>query len=248
MLPEKLLNEIVAGYREILGGLLIGFYVHGSIAFGCYNTKFSDIDFLVVVRETPMLEMKKSMISLLLKLDCDAPAKGFEMSVVLESFCREFVYPTPFELHYSNFHRERALADLSSYCAVMNGADRDLAAHFTVIKAVGIRLWGCDISNLFGEVKKEYYLDSIRGDISGAVEEITENTVYIILNLCRVLAYTRDGLICSKRDGGEWGIRKLPRYAKLISTALDCYRGSGMIEADADWLREFARFMLGEIL
>lgn len=32
----------------------------------------------------------------------------------------------------------------------------------------------------------------------------------LILNLARVLAYLKDGLVLSKKEGGEWGINHIP--------------------------------------
>lgn len=87
----------------------------------------------------------------------------------------------------------------------MKGTDKDLAAHFTIIKKYGIALYGMDIEKVFGNVPKEDYIDSIMCDIEEADEEILENPVYIILNLCRVAAFLKDGAITSKKQGGEWG-------------------------------------------
>lgn len=56
------------------------------------------------------------MVQVLLELEKEAPPKGFEMSVVLEKYCGSFVYPTPFELHFSNAHLESCRKDLKAYC------------------------------------------------------------------------------------------------------------------------------------
>ena len=40
----------------------------------------------------------------LVVLNAQAPAKGIEMSIVRRKFCAPFVYPTPFELHFSAMH------------------------------------------------------------------------------------------------------------------------------------------------
>ena len=143
-------------------------------------------------------------------LDENCPSKGLEMSVVLDEVCKPFVYQTPFELHFSNTHKERCKSDLAEYCRNMNGVDKDLAAHFTVINKVGMTLCGKEISEVFEAVPKRDYVDSIWYDIENAAEEIEENPVYIILNLCRVLAYLEDDVVLSKKQGGEWGIEKLP--------------------------------------
>lgn len=41
----------------------------------------------------------------------------------------------------------------------MHGVDRDLAAHITVVRQVGITLCGKNIREVFGEIPKADYLD-----------------------------------------------------------------------------------------
>ena len=50
-LPEKIIEEFVSRSESILGGNLVGVYLHGSSVMGCYNPMKSDLDFLVVVNE-----------------------------------------------------------------------------------------------------------------------------------------------------------------------------------------------------
>ena len=85
--------------------------------------------------------------------------------------------------------------------------------------------FGKEIKEVFGEVSSKDYMDSILTDIEGAGEEILENPMYITLNLCRVLAYKKEGLILSKKEGGEWGLQHIahPEYNALISEALKEY-------------------------
>ena len=47
-----MLKSFVTQSQKILGDNLIGIYLHGSAVMGCYNEKKSDIDLLVVVKET----------------------------------------------------------------------------------------------------------------------------------------------------------------------------------------------------
>ncbi len=222
---EKLLHIIADEYKQVLGNNLVGIYVHGSISFGCFNPYKSDIDFIVVVEKILNLNHKIKLIQCLLKLEKDAPSKGFEMSVVLAENCKNFVYPTPFELHYSIFHHQNCLDNIEFYCENMNGTDEDLAAHFTVIKEVGYTLIGEPIQEIFGDIPKQYYLDSIQKDVENAGVDVVQNPVYFVLNLCRVYAYKKDSLILSKEQGANWGICNLSeQYASLLKEAMECYR------------------------
>lgn len=244
---KRILAQIQTQYFKILGNNLVGIYVHGSIAFDCFNPACSDIDFLVVVCDEPTLDEKIALIRVLHELDADAPQKGFEMSVVLLEDCQKFRHPTPFSLHFSNAHKTRAFTDPAEYCRTMNGVDPDLAAHFTVIRAVGIVLYGAPIEDVFAPVPKQAYIDSIYGDVCDAETDIYDNSVYIILNLCRVLAYLRDEAVLSKAQGGEWGIQNLPNeWHGLLHAATESYTGSTAFTTTEN-LGQFAKFMLNLI-
>ena len=41
---NSIMDSITNKFSEILGDNLIGIYLHGSVAFGCYNPLLSDID------------------------------------------------------------------------------------------------------------------------------------------------------------------------------------------------------------
>ena len=243
---RALLDLVVQRYRAILGEKLTGIYLHGSIAMGCFTWDTGDVDFLAVV-EAPLTQAEKeALVRALLELDAQAPPKGFEMSVVLRAVCKPFEYPTPFELHFSNAHKARAEADLAAYCRDMHGVDPDLAAHCTILTHRGELLCGAKIGEVFGEVPRAAYVDSILGDISGAAEEIAAAPVYVTLNLCRVLAYLQEGAVLSKAEGGAWGLPRLPeRYHPLLRAALAAYDGAAFPAGLP--LADFAEEMLRRI-
>ena len=87
MQGKKWMERICRRYSEILGEQLTGIYLHGSAAFGC-ACDASDLDFIVVVSGAPSQQQKREMIALLLCLsrEPDAPGKGFEMSVVEQTW------------------------------------------------------------------------------------------------------------------------------------------------------------------
>lgn len=240
-----LLQRVCDAYRQILGGKLVSFAVHGSVAFGCFTWATGDIDFLCVVNAPLTLAEKEALIRTLLDFTPDAPPKGFEMSVMLAEVCQPFRYPTPFELHFSNAHKARAEADLSAFCRDMHGEDPDLAAHVTVLHHVGFAFFGPPIAEVFGEVPRACYLDSILADVSGAQEDAAD-PVYFALNLCRVLAYLTEGAVLSKAQGGQWGLAHLPdTYHPLLTDALAAYRTGTPLAGSA--AGDFCAMMLRRI-
>ena len=130
----------------------------------------------------------------------------------------------------------------------MKGDDKDLAAHFTIIRQYGVTLHGEEIENVFGEVPRKDYIDSIWEDVRDAREEILEQPMYITLNLCRVLAFCREGLCLSKQEGARWAMEHLPAgYTPIISDALMCYQTDREIVVEEEDGKKFADEMLAAI-
>ncbi|MDR3084752.1 MAG: DUF4111 domain-containing protein [Christensenellaceae bacterium] len=245
---EALLRKIEDGMRSALGEELVGLYLHGSAVFGCFNPKGSDIDFIVLAKKALTFGEKSAILDALLPLEAFAPPKGFEMSVVLAKDALRFRHPCPFELHYASAYREDYLANKADYFARQRGCDPDLAAHFMVILVAGHRLLGKPISEAFGPVPKADYLASIRADVQNAMADLAQNPVYVCLNLCRVLAYMEEGLVLSKKGGGEWGLSHLPDgFAGVLVAALAAYEGDGSFCVDERMTRGFCAHMLKRI-
>ena len=102
---------------------------------------------------------------------------------------------------------------------------------------------------MFSTVPAADYLDSIWCDIENAAEEIAENPMYLTLNLCRVLAYKKDGLIVSKKEGGEWGLKNVcePEFRALIKGALKEYQSGETMVFELSVTRKFADYLIREI-
>lgn len=246
---KDLLQKFVSCSKDIFGNNLIGIYLHGSAVMGCFQPGKSDFDLLLVVKEDISDDTKWQFMELVVELNKQAPAKGLEFSIIKEEFCNPFVYPTPFELHFSVAHLAWYQSKPQDYIEKMKGTDKDLAAHFTIAYHRGEVLYGKEISEVFVPVPKEDYLDSIWYDIENAAEEIAENPMYLTLNLCRVFAYVKEGLITSKQEGGEWGLKNVGRqeFKALIEAALKEYQSNVTMIFDEAVAQEFAKYMLGEI-
>ena len=81
-----------------------------------------------------------------------------------------------------------------------------------------------------------------------AREEILEQPMYITLNLCRVLAFCRDGLCLSKQEGARWAMEHLSaEYASIISDALSCYQTNREMVIEAESGKAFADRMLAAV-
>ena len=245
---DWIIDRYVGRSKEILKENLTGIYLHGSAVMGCFNPQKSDIDLIVVVRDAMSDPVKKEYMDMVVALHLKGPAKGIEMSIVTKNVCDPFIYPTPYELHFSGVHLSWYQNDPDAYVRKMNGTDKDLAAHFTIICKRGRCLYGSPIDEVFARVPEADYMDSIWNDIAGAKEDIAEDTMYLTLNLARVLAYRKEGLVLSKKEGGEWALENLPQeYHKLVQSALNEYVEGMEVSYDIELAGRYAGYMLDQI-
>ncbi len=221
---KELLDKIVENFRSILQDNLVGIYLHGSLAMDCFNPQTGDIDFLVVVQNKLEVETKKKLIKIILDISKSEhlPGKEFEFSVILQKYLKDFVYPTPFELHYSKDWKQDYETDKVDY--TKENRDPDLAAHITVTIHRGICIYGKPTKEVFYKIPEKYYIRSILYDLEDIEETIQKDSVYAILNLCRVFYYLKEKVVSSKDEAGVWGLKKIPDFNELIQNALASQR------------------------
>lgn len=95
--------------------------------------------------------------------------------------------------------------------------------------------------NVINQISKEYIIDSNYSDTLDCVEEIVNNPVYCILNLCRFYALIRDDLTLSKYDGGKWALENMDsNYNDVIKNAMEDYLSDTNNSYDNTRLKEFA--------
>lgn len=245
------IDRLLAHLKTMLSGNLVGIYLHGSLAMGCFNAERSDIDLLVVMRHVLSVEVKRDLVQLLLRSSL-APQR-IEISFLAEPDMRPFQHPLPYDLHYSESWRERYTQALATDAwRAWNDETRydyDLAAHLTITRTRGICLYGRPILEAFPEVPPEAYASAILGDFDEAFEKREAKPVYFVLNACRVLAFLREGRIFSKDEGGSWGLQALPQELRgIVRWELEMYRGERTFtRKDHTGLDQFAQYMRGEI-
>ena len=241
------INNLLATFQQLLGNNLVGIYLHGSLAMGCFNPQRSDVDLLVVTRVGMAVETKRDIVQYLLASSLSP--SPIETSFLVLRDIHPFRHPLPYDLHYSESWREkytqawaeetwRAWNDEKKY-------DSDLAAHLTIIRARGVCLDGKPIQKVFPVVPPAFYAASIVEDFDDASAQQQRMPVYFTLNACRALAYLREGYIYSKDEGCVWALQTLPvELHGVIGQALDIYRGKrAATPFDETSLTKFARYM-----
>ncbi|MEK3887859.1 aminoglycoside adenylyltransferase domain-containing protein [Bacillus sp. FSL K6-3431] len=209
---------------------LVGIYLHGSLAMGSYYRPKSDMDMIVVIEGNVKGDIAKTVGIAIANESTNRPTLGnVELSVITAKVAKQIPIPTPFEFHYSSDWHEKILNNEVDYSE--ERIDGDLATHLTYVIQRGVCLYGKPISEVFGQVKWEYFMNSVLEDLDWILENkhILETPFYGVLNICRVLQLLSEEskTVHSKDEGGEWGLEHLPdEFHPLIQQVLDVYRSS----------------------
>ncbi|UCD56243.1 MAG: DUF4111 domain-containing protein [Candidatus Hydrogenedentota bacterium] len=241
----------VDALRKILGDNLVGIYLHGSLAFGCFNPERSDLDLLVLTAQGIAVETKRRIAELLLRHS--AAPTPIEISFLRRPYIHPWQYPTPFDFHYGEDWRENTEKELS--CGAWRTwnerlqKDADLAAHVTVTSRRGIVLYGKPVKEVFPPVPEEHFVASIVSDFEWARERMAQYPISFILNACRVWAYLLEGQLCSKEQAGSWALHTLAeQFRGVVAQALELYRGNREEDPfDESTLQRFAEHMAEQI-
>ena len=226
-IPEEIkiqINGILNLCKKQLRENLVGIYLHGSLAMGCFNRDRSDIDIIVVVKEP--IYNKEDIIKELMKISLNP--SPIEVSFLIEDKLKHHKSLCHYNLHYSEYWRENYSKILLENKKLENRhlEDGDLSAHIRVINERGITLYGKDKELLFPKISDEEYLKSILYDFEDAWENFSKKPEYYILNTCRILNFLETHKVTSKREAGEWALEVIPeKFRSIIKTALDVYTG-----------------------
>lgn len=225
-------NAIVGELAAILGTSLIGVYLHGSLAMGCFNPALSDLDLLAVTTGPMPIEIKRRVAESTLRLS--GSPQDVELSILAESQLYPWEHPTAYDFHFGESQRARLADDLETdkwrEWNAQSTWDSDLAAHITAAQLRGISLYGEPISLVLPLIPASDYADSIVTDLwwarTRAEEDPAGKGMYFVLNACRVYAYLLDGFITSKDEGAVWALAMLPeQHRAVVVRALEIYRG-----------------------
>lgn len=248
------LDRLTELWQRRLGDALVGVYVHGSMALGCFRESVSDVDALIVTgRRIPRAE-RLAIAGDILAID-QRPCP-LELSAIFEGDLIPWFHPTVCQFHYSDYHRENyqklLRGELSEYEIVdRDFPDPDIACHVRLTRQCGVRLFGKPIDKVFPEVPEADFLDSLCQDVDDYDFHAYQPRYFSsnILILGRILSYLREGRILSKYDGGLWTAAHVPAASRsIVEAALQSwYAGEPMPEIDDGALEALRAFLIGEI-
>lgn len=234
------IRAFLAETQQALAHELVGVYLHGSLAMGCFNPARSDLDLLVITRHPMPVLLKRAIAEQLLHRS--RRPTPIEISYLTPAMLQPWHYPPLFDFHFSEAWRDLFDRDLASdgwrAWNATQRRDLDLAAHITVLRQRGRTLYGPPIPDVFPPVPHADYVASIMDDVASALDALVDDPVYGILNACRTLAYLRTAQVYSKDEGGAWGIEHLPEELR------SCVQQARARYADGTHPAQFSRTAL----
>ena len=242
--------NLVEALEQLLNRDLVGLYLHGSLAMGCFNPRTSDLDFLVVMRRAMTIDQRKRLAEMLLRLS-NAPVP-LEASFLTAESLTHWRHPAPYDFHFSEDCRAKFDHALHAGECMgwhrLQGEDPDLAANITMARERGVVLHGPPVRSTLPPVPERDFLAALRTDGEWARDRMDQEAVYAVLNQCRTLGYLREQLILSKAEGAKWALSTLPKqYHDLVAKAFAAYDLDGKLgRPDRMQLRRFLDYAQSE--
>lgn len=223
---NTLLARLLADIRSILGTHLVGLYLHGSLAYGDFNPRTSDVDFLIVT-ESPL---PTETFSALKDMHARLFASGLAWSQKLEG---AYIPKNDLRRH-DPAHAPVAWLGVDGHFALeLLGSDWIIQRW--ILREKGIILAGPPLAPLIDPVSADDLREAVRGSLrewwsppfpSPERFRSGEYQPYAILTMCRSLYVLEHGMVASKPAAARWAMETLGEpWAGLIEEAAEWREG-----------------------
>ena len=226
---NKVLNSLTGEIALILGEILVGVYLTGSLSYGDFNPENSDIDLLVIIKN-PISEEKLEALKKMhldVERNNDKWAKRIECSYVLLEMLPSILPPKTPRPYIGEgiFYPEAPYGNewiINQYLLYNHGISL-LGPDFKIlVKPIDIEdVRAACIQDLFEEWDPKIYNPEWLNN--------SHYQSYIVLNLCRILYTVMRHATTTIKVSASWVKCELaPRWSSLIQTAEDWHYGKEM--------------------
>lgn len=218
---NRILQELVAGARDVLGERFVGLYLSGSLAGGDFDPGTSDIDFVVVTAD----ELADEVIPALAALHARLAAGGDPWAAKLEGA----YLPRASLRRHDPDDPSRPYVNEGRFQVVRLG--HDWVIHRHVLRKYGLSVTGPRLKQLIDSVGPDDLRQAVRDELRDWWAPMLQNPdprlagrayqAYAVLTMCRALHTLDTGTISSKSVAGRWAHGVLDEeWAGLITAAL----------------------------
>lgn len=219
---EKFFKKIRKELLEVLGSNLFGLYISGSLTYGNFRTKSSDLDCMVVTKRklnSQELDRLEKWHGKLMK-ENNRPAKRLEMLYATRNgLLSSGDMKTP--VFYKETFKRRAVSGANNKIIWLN------------IREQGITIFGPEPREFVPPISAQDLRHALRSELDYLTSHTEEylredwSKVYVILTLCRILHTLETGEIVSKLVAASWCLEHAPKkYHALITAAMRVSRSA----------------------
>jgi streptomycin 3"-adenylyltransferase len=196
-----------AAVSDVLGERLVGIYVHGSAARGCYNPTTGDVDMIVVMRSPCPADRAEQLAALHGR---SSPPLDATFATLHQLGHDEAPTPVEFVIKPSGQSKPRLWRGSHGYFLL----DRQ-DAYECSITLTGVP---------FRDLARPVPWPVLAGCLKDLLPHILPKFKNPALMLCRIAYAFVHRESCSKREAGRWALTALDkRWHPLIEEALDRY-------------------------
>jgi hypothetical protein len=209
-------NHAAGRLNALLGGGLVGVYLHGSAVLGDWQEARSDVDLLAVSTGRVSAPERQAVGRELVSMTW--PGVGLEFSLMIRSVAEHPSDPPPFELHVAT----------TDGITIVDGSgragDADLLVHVLMTRRAGASILGPSPEIVFGEPPRGPALLALEEDLRWALER--GKLGYAVLNACRSVRFLKEDLVSSKVDAGWWAIEHRVAPSSIVREAIAQRQGA----------------------
>ncbi|MFD5692519.1 aminoglycoside adenylyltransferase family protein [Streptomyces rubiginosohelvolus] len=206
------LRETVGWADRVLGGNLIGAYLHGSSVLGGLKPA-SDVDVLLVSRRPMDERERRALLEGLLSISGSGDtARPVELTVVVQSEVRPWRYPPTCDFLYGEWLR----AEYEAGTVPRPEPMPDLALLISMTLTGDSPLTGPRPAQVLDPVP---HSDLVRASVAGIPElldDLEGDTRNVLLTFARIWATLATGRIMPKDAAADWAVGQLPPEHRAV--------------------------------
>ena len=214
---NRLLDDLLARIRSILGERLAGLYLYGSLVTGDFDLEISDIDLLAVTAT----DIDEGEAAALKRMHDDIAAEHKEWDNRIEV---QYLALEGLETFRTRTTRMGNISPGEPFHVI--GAGKDWLMNWYVVREKGVALYGPPPEAIIEPIQREEFIQAVV-DHAHAWRVWIKDTKgsrpyqgYAILTACRALYTYRHGEQVSKKQAAQWVAKEFPEWAGLVLNAL----------------------------
>ncbi len=217
---NALLQQLLVDAQSVLGSRFIGLYLHGSLAYGDFNPRTSDIDFLIVTDGRLSMETFSALKDMHTRLF----ASGLAWSQKLEG---AYIPRNDLRRH-DPAHMPVPWLGVDGHFA-LETLGSDWIIQRWILREKGIIIAGPSLTGLIDPVSADDLREAVRGSLREwwsppfpSPERFQSDgyRAYAVLTMCRSLYVLEHGAVASKPAAARWAVETLVEpWVTLIAAA-----------------------------